>query len=85
MYQFDLNFDLLYSILHDKKMCKLILIYRKYLFTLMCLRNKIWITVVYRLINNGLESQAVVNNKHQNDKLLFMSRYMMVFYILFWF
>jgi len=27
----------------------------------------------------------VVNNKHQNDKLLLMSRYMTVFHILFWF
>ena len=37
------------------------------------LRNRIWVTVVYRLINS-LEfwcvwiNHAVVNNKHQNDK-----------------
>jgi len=44
-------------------------------------------TVIYRLINNGLEFYVginqVVNNKHQNDKLLFMSRYMTVFHVLF--
>ena len=27
----------------------------------------------------------VVNNKHQNDKLLLMSRYITVFHISFWF